>query len=253
MVEEVMDLDYSNSLYIEMNRPLQPLWVTGVLLCRVNAPGTSPEHATPYRWPAVEVTLFLFAGAHVGKNSVNVELGDGVLAFVAQEEVAGPAAIHKSVLGQAACAGRVFENVEGCFLICVAVGVIEAHAMTGQVLQGGLAKMVRENVAWRLARGCVAAPALSIIPSVTSAGGIDVDGDQADVPAAQFGANAVDSLAALGQRNVFVFWNQEFGIETEGGEGSHDTSGDFPVVRPFEEAAVRRALSCSFPAVSVVN
>ena len=32
---------------------------------------------------AVENTLFLLAGAHVGKNSVNVELGDGVLAFVA--------------------------------------------------------------------------------------------------------------------------------------------------------------------------
>ncbi len=89
-----------------------------------------------------------------------MELGNGALAFVAQEEVAGPAAIHESVLGQAACAGCVLEDVEGCFLICVAVGVIEAHAMTGQVLECGLAKMVRENVALRLARGCVAAPAL---------------------------------------------------------------------------------------------
>ena len=104
-----------------MNRPLLPLWVTGVLLCRGNYPGTSPERATPYRWPAVEVTLALFAGAHVGKNSVNMELGDGVFAFVTQKEVAGPAAIHKSVLGQAACTGCVFEDVEGCFLICVAV------------------------------------------------------------------------------------------------------------------------------------
>jgi hypothetical protein len=41
---------------------------------------------------AVENTLFLLAGAHVGKNSVNVELGNGVLAFVAQDEVAGAAA-----------------------------------------------------------------------------------------------------------------------------------------------------------------
>lgn len=126
-----------------MNRPLQPLWVTGVLLCRGNYPGTSPERATPYRWTAVEYTLFLFAGAHVGENSVNVELGDGVLTFVAQEEVAGPAAVHKSVLSQAACAGRVFENVEGGFLICVAVGVIEAHAMTGQVLQVGTSKIAK--------------------------------------------------------------------------------------------------------------
>lgn len=182
-----------------------------------------------------------------------MELGDGVFAFVAQEEVAGPAAVHKSVLGQAACAGRVFENVEGCFLICVAVGVIEAHAMTGQVLQGGLAKMVRENVALRLARGCVAAPALSFIPSVTAAGSIHVDGDQADVPAAQFGANAVHSLAALGQRDVFVLRNQEGSVEVLGLKGGHDSPGYFPVVGPFEETAVRGALSCSFPAVSVVN
>ena len=236
-----------------MNRPLQPLWVTGVLLCRENYPGTSPERATPYRWPAVEVTLLLFAGAHVGKDSVNMELGNGVLAFVAQEEVTGPVAIHKSVLGQAACAGCVFEDVEGCFLICVAVGVIEAHAMTGQVLECGLAKMVRENVALRLARGCVAAPALSFIPSVTAAGSIHVDGDQADVPAAQFGANAVHSLAALGQRNVFVFRNQQGSVEVLGLKGGHDSPGYFPVVGPFEETAVRGALSCSFPAVSVVN
>lgn len=218
-----------------------------------SAVGTSPERATPYRWPAAEVTLALFAGAHVGKDSVNMELGNGVLAFDAQEEVAGAAAVHKSVLGQAACAGRVLENVEGGFLIRVAVHVIEAHPMSGQVLQGGLAKMVRKNIAWRLARGCVAAPAFSLIPSVTSAGSIDVDGNQADVPAVQFGANTVDSAAALGQRNVFVFRNQEGSVEVLGLKGGHDSPGNFPVVGPFEETAVRGALSCSFPAVSVVN
>lgn len=145
----------------------------------------------------------------------------------------------------------MLENKEGCFLICVAVGVIEAHAMTGQVLQGGLAKMV--HVSLRLARGCVAAPALSFILSVTAAGGIHVDGDQADVQAAQFGANAVDSAAALCQRNVFVFRNQEGSVEVLGLKGGHDSPGDFPVVGPFEETAVRGALSCSFPAVSVVD
>ena len=144
----------------------------------------------------------------------------------------------------------MLENIEGCFLICVAVGVIEAHAMTGQVLQGGLAKMVRENVAWRLARGCVAAPALRFIPSVSSAGSIDVDGNQADVPAAQFGANAVDSAAALGQRNVFVFRNQEGRVEVLGLKGGHDSPGNFPVVGPLEETAVRRPSGERFPAVS---
>ena len=125
--------------------------------------------------------------------------------------------------------------------------------MTGQVLQGGLAKMVRENVTWRLARGCVAAPAFSLIPSVTSAGSIDVDGNQTDVPAVQLGANAVHSLTALGEGNVFVFWNQQGSVEVLGLKGGHDSPGDFPVVGPFEETAIRGALSCSFPAVSVVD
>ena len=80
-----------------------------------------------------------------------------------------------------------------------------------------------------------------------------MDGDQADVPAAQFGANAAHSLAALGQRNVLVFRNQKGSVEVLGLKGGHDSPGDFPVVGPFEEAAVRRALSCSFPAVSVVD
>lgn len=36
-------------------------------------------------------------------------------------------------------------------------------------------------------------------------------------------------------------------------EGGHNSAGDFAVVRPFKETAVRGALSCSFLAVSVVN
>ena len=32
MVEEVMDLDYSNSLFIEMNSPRQSMWIAWVLL-----------------------------------------------------------------------------------------------------------------------------------------------------------------------------------------------------------------------------
>ena len=67
------------------------------------------------------------------------------------------------------------------FLIRVAVRVIKAHPMTGQVLQGGLAKMVGKNVSGSLARGSVAAPALSIVPFVAVAGGVGMDGDDDDV------------------------------------------------------------------------
>ena len=80
-----------------------------------------------------------------------------------------------------------------------------------------------------------------------------MDGNETDVPAAQLGANAVDSLTALGQRNVFVFRNQQGSVEVFGLEGGHNSAGDFAVVRPFKETAVRGTLSCSFLAVSVVN
>ena len=182
-----------------------------------------------------------------------MELDEGVLSFVAQEEVAGTLAVHKSVFRQCCSARSVAKDVEGSFLIRIPVRIVEAHPMTGQVLQSGLAKIIRKDVSGSLARRSVAAPAIGIVPFVATAGGIHVDADETDVPAAQLRAKEVDPAAALGERNIFVFRNQEFGIEPERGEGGHNTPGDFPVVRPLEETAVRGALSCSFPAVSVVN
>ena len=75
-----------------------------------------------------------------------MKLGDGCLSFVAQEEVAGMVAVHKSVLGERCGTGSVAEDVESSFLIRVAVRVIEAHPMAGQVLQGGLTKMVGQQI-----------------------------------------------------------------------------------------------------------
>ena len=182
-----------------------------------------------------------------------MELDNGRLSFVAQQEVAGAVAVHKSVLRQAGGTSCVLEDIECRFLICVAIGVIKAHPMTRQVLQGGLAKMVGENISGCLARRSIAAPAFCIVPFVATACSIHVDGNKTNVPAAKFGANEVDSLAALRQGNVFVFWNQEFGIKTEGGETGHNTAGNLPVVGPFKETTVRTSFTRCFPAVSVVD
>lgn len=46
-----------------------------------------------------------------------MKLDDGRLTFVAQQEVAALDAIHKAVLGKAACAGRVTEGVGTCISI----------------------------------------------------------------------------------------------------------------------------------------
>lgn len=57
------------------------------------------------------------AASYVPCYSVNVKLDDGHLTFVAQQEVTALDAIHKAVLGKAACAGRVTEGVGTCISI----------------------------------------------------------------------------------------------------------------------------------------
>lgn len=72
-----------------------------------------------------------------------MKLDDGRLTFVAQQEVTALDAIHKAVLGKAACAGRVTEGVGTCISIhaptwgatqilefCVHTIVISIHAPT---------------------------------------------------------------------------------------------------------------------------
>lgn len=112
-------------------------------------------------------------------------------------------------------------------------------------------KRILVGVALPFAR--VAAPASRIVPFVVSASCIHVDGDQADVPAAQLGANAVDSAAALGERDVIVFRNQQGRVVATALEFIIYTAGNLARVGPFKETAVGRSLSCSFPAVSVVD
>lgn len=46
-----------------------------------------------------------------------MKLDDGRLTFVAQQEVTALDAIHKAVIGKAACAGRVTEGVGTCISI----------------------------------------------------------------------------------------------------------------------------------------
>ena len=144
----------------------------------------------------------------IGLNSFNVQLDNGGFSFVAQKEIPALYTIHETVLRQACCAGSLAEDGEICFLVRIVVAVIKAHLMAVEDSRCSLAETIGKFVAFRLTFARVAAPAGGIVPFVSSAGSVHVDGNETDVPAAQLGANAVDSLAALGQRNVFVFRNQ---------------------------------------------
>ena len=221
--------------------------------CPGGAPGTRQRirRSRPRRMSG----LFSVCAAefHVFLDALDVEVHNRLLAFVGEQEFQGFFAVHEAVLRQAGCAGGFVEDGEVGFLVRISVAVIEAHPMTGQNLEGGGTKTVGQLVSFRLAFARVAAPTGCIVPFVASAGSVHVDGNETDVPAAQLGANAVDSLAAFGQGDVFVFRDQQGSVEVFGLEGGHNSAGDFAVVRPFKETAVRRALSCSFPAVSVVD
>ena len=161
--------------------------------------------------------------------------------------------IHETVLRHTCCTGSFAEDSEVCFLVRITVAVIEAHFVAVEDSRCGLAETIGQLVSFRLAFAREAAPASRFVPFVASAGSIHVDGDQTDVSAAQLGANAVDSAAALGERDVFVFRNQQGRVVATALEFIIDTAGDFARVGPFKETAVGASLSCSFPAVPIVD
>ena len=53
-----------------------------------------------------------------------------------------------------------------------------------------------------------------------------MDGDEDDVVPAEETATFVDAAAALGQRDVFLFGNEEGGVVAEVGEGGDDAGCD---------------------------
>ena len=185
-----------NSLFIERNRPLQPLWVTGVLLCRGNVPRTRPERASAYVAVCQESVFFMLATPDVGDNSFNVQLLDGFFPFCAQQEVAVGLRVLEKIFRQDGRAHCVVEDIESRFKVRITIGIIRAQAMSGQPDLGRFAQARGQIVRERLAPGSVAAPAAGIHPFVAASRSVHVDAHQADIPAAQLGANAVHPPAA---------------------------------------------------------
>ena len=68
--------------------------------------------------------------------------------------------------------------------------------MAGKVERGGFIEAGSEAVAGGLAAGGVAAPASGVHPLPTVAGGVGVDGDQADIALAQLPAPGVHAFGA---------------------------------------------------------
>lgn len=124
--------------------------------------------------------------------------------------------------------------------------------MTGKVEGGGFIEAGGKTVAGSLATRGVAAPATGGHPLPTVAGGVGVDGDQADILLAQLTAPGVGTLDAGTEGDVVVFGDEEVGI-VAGVFQLPDDGGDLPGVAPFVVTAVRGAFAGGVGAVAVVD
>ena len=145
------------------------------------------------------------------------------------------------------------EEVEVFLEVGVAVGVVGAEALAGEVDLGGLVEAGGEGIGPGVATGGVGAPAGGVVPAVAVAGGVAVDGDEEDVVFAQLAAPLVHAAAALGQGDVRFLRDKEFGVEAEGEEAVHDAGGDEAVPGVFPELPVGRAFARRLDAVAVVD
>ena len=196
---------------------------------------------------------FSSEGGEVGGDAVDVQVDEGLLTFLTQEEVAVGVVVHEEVFGEDGGADGVAEGVEGGFLVGVAVGVVGAEAHAGEVGLGGVVKGGGEGIGTGGAGSGVGAPAAGGEPAVAVAGGVAVDGDEDDVLAAQLSAPLVHAAAALGQGDVRFLGHQEQGVQAPGGEGVHDAPGDDAVFEVFQQAAVGAPLSLGVHTVAIVD
>ena len=182
-----------------------------------------------------------------------MEVDDGLLAFFAEEEGAVGVGVHEEVFGEDGGGGGMAEEVEVFFEVGVAVGVVGAEAVAGEVDLGGLVEAGGEGIGPGVATGGVGAPAAGGEPAVASAGGVAVDGDEEDVVFAQLAAPLVHAAAALGQGDVRFLRHQERGVQAPGLEGGDDAACEEPVLGVFQETAVGASLSLGVNAVAVVD
>ena len=182
-----------------------------------------------------------------------MEVNKGLLAFFAEEEVTVLVIVHEEVFGEDGGAAGMAEEVEGGFLVGVAVGEVGAETHAGEVGLGGIVEGGGEGIGIGGTGGGVGAPAAGGEPAVAVAGGVAVDGDEDDVVFAQLSAPLVYAAAALGQGDVRFLGHKEGGVQAPGGEGVHDAPGDDAVFEVFQQAAVGRTLAPRLGSVAIVD
>ena len=192
-------------------------------------------------------------GGKVGGDAIDMEVNKGLLSFGAEEEVAVGVVVHEEVFGEDGGTDGVAYEVEGGFLVRVAVGVVGAEAHSGEVGLGGVVEGGGEGISTGGTGSGVSAPAAGGEPAVATAGGVAVDGDEEDVVFAQLAAPLVHAAAALGQGDVRFLRHQERGVQAPSLKGGDDAACEEPVLGVFQETAVGASLALGVDAVAVVD
>jgi len=192
-------------------------------------------------------------GGEVTDDAIDMEVNKGLLAFFAEEEGAVGGVVHEEIFHKDCRSQGVAEEVEVFLEVGVGVGVVGAEAVAGEVGLGSGVEGGGEGIGICGAGSGVGAPAAGGEPTVATAGGVAVDGDEEDVVFAQLAAPFVHAAAALGQGDVPFLRDKEFGVEAEGEEAVHDAGGDETVPGVFQETAVGAPLALGVDAVAVVD
>ena len=182
-----------------------------------------------------------------------MEIDDGLLAFGAEEESAVAARVHEEIFYENGRRKGPSEKVEVGLQVGVAVGVVGTESLAGEVELGTFIETGGEGIGPGVSPGGVGALAGGVVPAVAPAGGVGVDGDEDDVVPAEEAAAFVDAAASLGQRDVFLFGNEEGGVVAEVGEGGDHPACNEAVPGVLPEHPVWAALARRVDAVTVVD
>lgn len=125
--------------------------------------------------------------------------------------------------------------------------------LVGDVDLGGVVEAGGEAVGRSVFGRGVGAPAGGVIPPITFAGSVAMDGDEDDILFAEGVAEAVDAVAALEKADIVVFRYQELGAVALGLEGGDYAAGEKPVFGVFQKVSIGAPLSLCVHSVAVVD
>ena len=182
-----------------------------------------------------------------------MQVDDGLAPFGRQQESAILLVVHEQILSENSRAKRVLEDEERGLNIRVAVGIVRADLLPGQVLLRSQVQTVGNVVRLRVPRKSIGTPAAGIHPLGAIPGRIDVDGKEQGFGYTVLAGNPVDPVHTLLQRDILQLGDDDLCIVPPENKPLGDGVGDFAVVAPLHQGAVGRGFTFGVDAVASVD